>query len=304
MHTPNDLESRLFEVRSRLEGRLDHSDFSCWHSKDSASLGKGFRSTIYFSVCDALDVYEALYDIAVAIELLHNASLIHDDWMDHDEVRRGRPTAWKILGDHSAVLLGDALIAESFAAIVDSGCDSATSAMLIRWFTQATRDASRGQTLQLASRSGRIPSIDEYIEWTRLKTGALIALPAKAAALLAGRQDLIKPLTAVAEHVGLAYQIRDDLCDELRMKAGRSGNSDQKCHEWSYPEIVRRLNLGDPVDTSLTAFKTYEALIGTALTKLPQSLAESIRRATAKILEPIDLPRDQDKRQYSEDVAI
>jgi geranylgeranyl diphosphate synthase type I len=147
---------------------------------------------------------------AIAVELVHNFSLLHDDVMDHDLERRHRPTAWALFGVGQAIVTGDALMTEAIAALlrpeVPEGIRAASS------LTSATARmiAGQAQDLSFASRLDVTP--DECLAMCADKTGALLSCATSIGAILAGAgQNVVDALAGFGLHLGLAFQAVDDL---------------------------------------------------------------------------------------------
>jgi len=151
---------------------------------------------------------------AAACELLHNATLVHDDLQDGDTVRRGSPTLWSRHGAAQAINVGDLLLMLPTAAIERLRTDDATRWRLSRAVVQRAEETVRGQAHELDL--ARSPRADRHA-WSAVatgKSGALLALPVQGAALLRG----LAPATALAlsepfAALGVLYQARDDLQD-------------------------------------------------------------------------------------------
>lgn len=151
---------------------------------------------------------------AVAVELMHNFSLIHDDIMDEDIVRRGRPAAWTVFGIGPALLAADALFAQSFAVLSELGTPSGARA--VRRLASAAQHLSRGQASDLAfeRRPWTGPdavTADEYLAMIEEKTGALFGFAAGAGAALAGASaPFVDLLDRIGLYLGVAFQLADD----------------------------------------------------------------------------------------------
>ena len=147
---------------------------------------------------------------AVAVELVHNFSLIHDDVMDRDEERRHRPTVWSVWGVPSAILTGDAMLIAAQNALLDSGSPHAASAL--RLLLEATRDLIGGQAEDLDFESRSDVSLEDCQKMTAGKTGALLSASAAIGAVLAGAPlRTVDALSRYGDHVGAAFQLVDDL---------------------------------------------------------------------------------------------
>jgi geranylgeranyl diphosphate synthase type II len=168
--------------------------------------GKRVRPVISLAVGEALGApVEQVMPAALAIELVHNFSLVHDDLpaLDDDDERRGKPSVWAVYGEGTAVLAGDALLAEAFRL----ACRYPT-ADVARELSQATLGMIGGQYLDTM-----VPEADLVVVH-RLKTGCLffasVAMALWAAGLPAERHE---PWRAFANELGLLFQIVDDILD-------------------------------------------------------------------------------------------
>jgi len=188
---------------------------------------------------------ERIDSIAVAVELVHAYSLIHDDLpaMDDDDVRRGRPTTHRKYGEAMAILAGDALQARAFEVLCqDLAGTGATGTRVIGWLAAAAGPTGMvgGQVLDLQAEGRRV---DEAVlaNIHRRKTGALI----RAAIMMPGEladtvPETIRLLDEFADNIGLAFQIRDDLLevDSDAAAIGKSTDSDERKEKSTYPSIL------------------------------------------------------------------
>lgn len=182
--------------------------------------GKRIRSIIALEFCKAVggDPQTAL-PIACAVEMLHTYSLIHDDLpcMDNDDLRRGKPTNHKVYGETIAVLAGDALQAEAFKAILFCGLSADIKAECARILADAAGENGicGGQYLDMKGERTAL-SGDELSDMCRRKTASLIAAACRMGAVAGGANE--KQCQAAESYgydIGLAFQIRDDILDEL-----------------------------------------------------------------------------------------
>jgi geranylgeranyl diphosphate synthase, type I len=152
---------------------------------------------------------------AVAIELLHNFTLIHDDIEDGDRERRSRPTAWAVFGIPQAINLGDGLASLSRLALfklLDEGVDADLVARLGYCFDRATLMLIEGQHMDLCFETQGQVTVSHYLEMITRKTAALLACAAEMGARLGCRDEpTIKALHQFGWHLGTAFQVRDDL---------------------------------------------------------------------------------------------
>jgi geranylgeranyl diphosphate synthase type I len=147
---------------------------------------------------------------AVAVELVHNFSLVHDDVMDGDTQRRHRPTVWAVFGTTSAILTGDALLALAQEVLLDS--PSRHRAAAARLLAEATRHLVRGQVQDVAFEQRCDVTLEQCLEMVSGKTGALLSASAAIGAVLAGAPaKMVGALSTFGAQLGIAYQLVDDL---------------------------------------------------------------------------------------------
>jgi geranylgeranyl diphosphate synthase, type I len=173
--------------------------------------GKAVRPSLALLSAEAAGApAEAGMPGAVAVELVHNFSLLHDDLMDGDVERRHRSTVWSVWGSASAILTGDALLALATEVLLDSGSPHAAAATKL--LAGATRELIRGQVLDLAFEQRAQVTEDECLDMAAAKTGALLSASAAIGAVLAGGPDrLVAALATYGAELGLAFQLVDDM---------------------------------------------------------------------------------------------
>lgn len=187
-----------------------------WRTGCGGSAGKAIRSTMAVLAAEAVGAEaSAAVPAAAAVELVHNFSLIHDDIIDSDELRRGQPAVWKEYGVPAAILLGDALHSEAFGVLLNSGNANAAPAA-VRLST-VLREVVVGQAddVRFTERpwtGERAVSVAEYQAMAEAKTGALLAFSAAAGALLGGADKAVADcFDRLGRHLGLAFQCTDDV---------------------------------------------------------------------------------------------
>lgn len=213
----------------------------------SGNSGKGVRPALAILSAEAVGA-DAVIGIpgAVAVELVHNFSLIHDDVIDGDAERRHRPTVWSQFGIGRAVIVGDALLALAQQVLLDPGgtlqleriadCDAAVRAA--GRIADSTASMIAGQALDMAFES--LPSVDVEgcLAMEGGKTGALLGCAAAIGAELAGASaELVAALDRFGYELGLAFQAVDDLLgiwgDPVR--TGKPAWSDLRQHKKTLP---------------------------------------------------------------------
>lgn len=152
---------------------------------------------------------DALVSAATAVELVHMATLVHDDLIDGATLRRGRPTVARARGADVAVRVGDFLFARAFAELTRVGSPAAVQAL-----ADAALDLSRGEMAQQVAAFDLALSEEAYLDRCRRKTGALFAVACRLGGLVSGAgPEAQARLAAFGENVGLAFQIFDDILD-------------------------------------------------------------------------------------------
>jgi geranylgeranyl diphosphate synthase type I len=147
---------------------------------------------------------------AVAVELIHNFSLIHDDLLDGDLERRHRRTVWAIWGPATAILTGDALVALAHEVLLEADSPDRDRAGLL--LAATTRELTRGQVQDLAFEKRCDVTLAECLDMTAGKTGSLLAASAAIGAVLAGAgAATVDALGAFGHQFGLAFQLVDDV---------------------------------------------------------------------------------------------
>lgn len=176
-----------------------------------SGTGKALRPALAFLGAEAVGAgAEAALPGALAVELVHNFSLLHDDVMDHDRVRRHRPTAWALFGVGNAITAGDALLAEAVRILVEA--PPPRGVVAARSLARATARMIEGQAQDLAFESRLDVSLPECRRMVANKTGALLSCAASIGAILAGgRAEAVRALEAFGLHLGIAFQAVDDL---------------------------------------------------------------------------------------------
>ena len=214
------VEQRMRECVPREEGSLLSE--ATWHHLETG--GKRIRPALCLATCEALGgrVEEAL-DFALAVELLHNMLLVHDDLQDEDRVRRDRPTVWVKYGQANAVNVGDYLLGLAYNAILRPATPAETRLALVDAFTFAYQKTVEGQDLDLNSRADPAFTVERYERTVVLKTGYYLALGMVGGAIVAGAgKAVIDRFWEFGKFAGPAFQVQDDILD-LTAGKGRGG---------------------------------------------------------------------------------
>jgi len=149
------------------------------------------------------------YRPAACMEMIHMATLMHDDVIDNADLRRGRATANVVFGGTASILSGDVLLSKAMAILADDG-----DLDIIRKVSRAVVELAEGEVRELDLRNVFELSEDQYLETLRMKTASFIECCCEVGAFLAGASDHTrKCLAQYGHHIGLAFQIADDLLD-------------------------------------------------------------------------------------------
>ena len=219
-----------------------------------AGGGKGVRAGLAVIGAEAAGGTEAQgVPGAVAVELVHNYSLIHDDIIDNDEERRHRPTVWAAFGVGRAIVVGDALATLAIQVLLEHAAPTRLRAAQL--LTEATAQMIAGQADDMAFERRDEVSAEETLAMEEGKTGALLGCASAIGAVLAGADDAtVKALTLFGQRLGLAFQAVDDVLGIWGDPAttGKPVGSDLLAHKKSLPVVVAR-SRGGPELAALLA---------------------------------------------------
>lgn len=222
------LSSQLAEVERRILLQTDAFDPGVRSYVEYALDGQGKRlrptlALLSTAACDA-SLDDEPVNLGVIVELIHVATLVHDDINDGAIIRRSKPTSNSKWGNEISVLLGDCLFARALQLAA-----SYPTTEVCRRIAEATNIVCSGEILQTQNRFNFNLSIDEYLKFIEMKTAELFAVSCELGAHLAGANDHVK--AALREYglkLGIAYQIYDDCLDIFGQepKAGKSLGTD------------------------------------------------------------------------------
>jgi geranylgeranyl diphosphate synthase type I len=219
----------------------------------SGDGGKAVRPALAFLSAEAVgSPAEVALPGAVAVELVHNFSLLHDDVMDHDLERRHRPTAWALFGVGQAIVTGDALML--LAQDLLSEPPSPARSHAARALSKATAAMIAGQAEDLSFESRLDVSVEECFQMTAHKTGALLSCAASIGAILAGADEAaVGAMGDFGLHLGLAFQAIDDVLGiwghpEM---TGKPVASDLRAHKKTLPVVIALASSGEDRDRLL-----------------------------------------------------
>jgi geranylgeranyl diphosphate synthase type II len=207
--------------------------------------GKRIRPILAIAAAKAVsEEVEGVEHAAAALELIHTYSLIHDDLpaLDNDDFRRGRPTCHKVFGDALAILAGDALLTLAFEVLTTLDADAEKRILLVKELSQAAGTVGGmigGQVHDIeGERQPPTASLLESIH--RAKTGALLRASVRLGAIYASASESeLAALTRYGEHLGLAFQIIDDVLDVEQSSdtLGKTAGKDEQQQKITFPAV-------------------------------------------------------------------
>ncbi len=214
------LESGLYDFLSSTPASSSDGLYAPIHYLLSLG-GKRIRPVLALAACEAEGgkVKDAI-PAAMAVELFHNFTLMHDDIMDQAPLRRGRPTVHMKWSENAAILSGDVMYTLALTALESTPAHALPGVLAM--FNATAREVCEGQQSDMAFETRSEVTVDEYIEMIRLKTSVLLAASAAMGAMSAGAsQERVKMWYNYGLNVGLAFQIQDDFLDTF----GQSGTT-------------------------------------------------------------------------------
>ena len=202
--------------------------------------GKRIRPIFLIFSCEALGgSLRDCFDAAIAIEVLHNFTLVHDDIMDDDRIRRGSKTIHAKWDKNVAILCGDGLIALAYSSLLKSNKKHIKRITSI--FSDGIVKVCEGQSLDKDFEVVENVSMKEYIHMIKMKTGVLMSISSEIGAILGGGSEKqISDLMLYGMNIGIAFQIQDDLLDIIsdRKTLGKQPGSDLVQGKKTYPLIL------------------------------------------------------------------
>lgn len=185
-----------------------------------ASGGKRLRPMLTLIAADTIingglingGLLDDVMPAALALEVFHNFTLLHDDVMDKAEIRRGRPTVHVKWNDNTAILSGDQMLIEAYKLL--EGIPAAKLPQVLQWFNQMATGVCEGQQYDMDFEQAAQVSIDDYMAMIEKKTSILLAYAMKIGGYIAGAtNEQQEALYQYGLHIGLAFQIQDDMLD-------------------------------------------------------------------------------------------
>ena len=259
-----------------------------------SSGGKRLRPTLLLLAYGLYrdDVDRAL-PAALAIETYHNHTLLHDDLMDHADVRRGRPTVHRKWDANTAILSGDEMLILAFRHLLkqDVEGDAARLQQLLSLYADTMQEICEGQQYDMNFEHADDVSVEQYIEMIRLKTSVLLACALKAGALIAGApEEDADLLYRFGERVGLAFQLQDDYLDCYGDPAvfGKAIGGDIRCGKKTFMLISALQRANDEQRSALLSRDPAQVIPLYNALGIPQLCREKIEEMYAQAREAFD----------------
>ena len=207
------VEDKLILVEERIKSKLSSKvelvdEMTSYHLRTG---GKRLRALLTLGSAKLCDYQKGSRDVnlAACVELIHAATLMHDDVIDNSDVRRGKKTLNKIWGNQSSILVGDYLLSRCFEMMVEDG-----NLEVLKLLSSTSAEISQGEVLQLQHK-GEVDMLEEtYLKIISAKTASLFAAATKVGSILANQDKKIKDaLEFYGKNLGLTFQIADDTLD-------------------------------------------------------------------------------------------
>ena len=240
-------ENDLKELENRVELSISEDKFIFETCVPLINGGKRLRPVLFLLCAKAHGdcPMEKALPLATAIELIHTASLVHDDILDGAEKRRGTETANSKYGSKIAVLVGDYLFAKAFQLVAEGNYNSEVTTVLSKLVKNlCVGEISQDKALFI------VPTMTEYYERINLKTAIFLSSCCRLGGIISGAdKHEIDALTAYGNGLGLAFQIIDDLLDFFgdEKVTGKAVGGDLKSGVITLP-VIRALNVSDEAD--------------------------------------------------------
>ena len=223
----NSVDDKLVLVEEKIKSKLSSKvqlvdEMTKYHVRTG---GKRLRAMLTLGSSKLCGYIKGSRDVnlAACVELIHAATLMHDDVIDNGDIRRGKKTLNNIWGNKSSILVGDYLLSRCFEMMVDDG-----SLEVLKLLSSTSAEISQGEVLQLQYK-GEIDMLEEtYLKIISAKTASLFAAATRVGSILSNKENKIKDaLEFYGKNLGLTFQIADDTLDynsELKLFGKEIGN--------------------------------------------------------------------------------
>jgi octaprenyl-diphosphate synthase len=267
----NNLNKELLLVRKLLKNEIIEEEIiSDLYDYIFKSSGKQIRARLSL-LTSSIDKRkgEKRLRLAAIIELLHTATLVHDDVVDSSAIRRGNASVNSIWTNSHSVLIGDYIYSKAFMLMV-----ALNDMKILKELSDATNDISKGELIQLDSINNIKVDLSYLLKISYFKTGRLFEAAAKSGAILAGgERDYIKHSTNFSKNLGILFQIKDDLLDyQIDSHSGKPNFQDIKEKKITYPFYFAYTNASSKERRDLKDFLDCESINNEKLYELVSKL--------------------------------
>ena len=267
----NNLNKELLLVRKLLKNEIIEEEIiSDLYDYIFKSSGKQIRARLSL-LTSSIDKRkgEKRLRLAAIIELLHTATLVHDDVVDSSAIRRGNASVNSIWTNSHSVLIGDYIYSKAFMLMV-----ALNDMKILKELSDATNDISKGELIQLDSINNIKVDLSYLLKISYFKTGRLFEAAAKSGAILAGgERDYIKHSTNFSKNLGVLFQIKDDLLDyQIDSHSGKPNFQDIKEKKITYPFYFAYTNASSKERRDLKDFLDCESIDNEKLYELVSKL--------------------------------
>lgn len=252
--------------------------------------GKRIRPLLLLATVASFEegINTTVYQVAAALEMVHTYSLIHDDLpaMDNDDLRRGKPTNHKIYGEALAILAGDGLLTGAFQLISMTHLANSPKLLLLQQLaiSAGTQGMVAGQAADIEGETKQL-ALEELAFIHERKTGRLIHYALLAGGVLADQpKEVVGELQQLARHLGLAFQIRDDLLDVISTteELGKTAGKDAEMGKNTYPRLLG-------IEKTKTALKAEIASANEIIERLEQTVYSFKGQLLRQLVQQFDI---------------
>lgn len=252
------------------------------------------------------EVNEAVLHAAVSLEMLHTASLVHDDVVDESGIRRGQSSVNALLDNKAAVLVGDYLLSTALEHAARTG-----SLRVVELVSLLGKMLSDGELRQLSNVKSDVISEEQYFDVIRHKTASLFTICAEVGALLSGASEQdVRRVRDFGEYVGLCFQIRDDIFDYYDKEVGKPTGNDMKEGKLTLPvvhavlqpaaeqwyDVAMRVRSGEASDEEIAALVDF--------TKRSGGIDYAYRKMDEIRLRALEMVGEDDRSEVAESLRM
>lgn len=230
-------------IQEHIEALMSMEEFNAFAAEmiryQMSSGGKRIRPVLVLMIAEAFGgSARKSRPFAATVELIHNASLVHDDIQDKDMTRRGKPSAWVTFSMEQAINLGDILFVLGFEAFNRMEIPDSLKLKVMSLTIRGIGELCDGQVYEFVLKDRERVQVQDYVRLVSGKTGSLFRLACKGGYALSGdTAGYEEEMKQMGEHIGIMFQVRDDLLDAVGSKEGRRAGGDVAEGKISYPAV-------------------------------------------------------------------